>query len=456
MTSDRSDDSRRTRAALAELLRSAEFARAYTLTVFGAMLGTHLIERLMGPIALRTIIAGLAVIGVAVLAARREEISFVRLVPTSLVLLVAWAGASVFWSSDGLVSFGRWVAFVGVAVLAVAIGHVRDTLQTVRAFADVARVALWVSLALEIFSGILIDTPLRIIGIQGNIAQWGPIQGVFGTRNMLGIVAVLALITFLVEWRTHSVRPALSGTSIALAVVLALLSASPTVFILAASVGAATVALIIVRAVPAPRRAAVQWALGGLVATAGVVLWVQRTRILQLLGATDDLSMRSSLWTLANFYVRMRPVQGWGFFGPWELTEQPYATINMLLRQRHTTGLNAFVDVLLQLGWVGIVLFVAFAGLALVRAWLDASERRAVVYAWTPLTLVALGVTSLFESVALYGTGWLLLVVCAVRAGHSRSWRERLDAVGSRGPDGGGGAAGLGPGPAPGTDRPAG
>ncbi|RLK47746.1 O-antigen ligase family protein [Microbacterium telephonicum] len=429
-------ESRPPRDALRELLRSAEFARAYTLTVIGAMLGTHLIERLMGQTALRTVIAGLAVIGVAVIVARREEISFVRLVPTSLVLLVAWAGASVFWSSDAATSLGRWIAMVGVAVLAVTIGHVRDTLQTVRAFADVARVALWLSLGLEVVSGILIDTPLKIIGIQGNIAQWGPIQGIFGTRNMLGIVAVLALITFLVEWRTHSVRPAVSYLSIALATALALLSASPTVYILAASVGAATVALIIVRAVPARSRAGVQWGLAGLVATVGVVLWVQRSRILELLGATDDLAMRNSLWTLANFYVRMKPVQGWGFFGPWELTEQPFTTINMLLRQRHTTGLNAFVDVLVQLGWVGIVLFVAFAGMALVRSWLDAGERRSVVYAWTPLTLVALGVTSLFESVALYGTGWLLLVVCAVRAGQSRSWRERLDAIGTQRPPG--------------------
>ncbi len=432
MTAGQGDDVRGARAELADILRSAEFARAYTLTVFAAMLGTHLVERLMGQVALRSVIAGLAVIGVAIIVARREEISFVRLVPTTLVLLVAWAGASIFWSSDAFTSIGRWIAFVGVAILAITIGHVRDTLQTVRAFADVARVALWVSLALEVFSGILIDTPLRIIGIQGNITQWGPLQGIFGTRNMLGIIAVLALITFLVEWRTHAVRPALSYASIGLAVVLALFSASPTVFILAASTGTATVALTIVRSVPAHRRAAVQWSLAGLVAAAGVVLWVQRSRILDFLGATDDLAMRNGLWTLANFYVRMRPVQGWGFFGPWELSEQPFATINILLQQRHTTALNAFVDVLVQLGWVGIVLFVAFAGVAFVRSWLDASERRSVVYAWTPLTIVALGVTSLFESVALYGTGWLLLVVCAVRAGQSRSWRERLDAVGLR------------------------
>ena len=40
----------------------------------------------------------------------------------------------------------------------------------------------------------------------------------------------------------------------------------------------------------------------------------------------------------------------------------------------------------------------------------------------------------MFESFTLFGFGWLLLVLCAVRAGQSRSWRERIDAI-DEGPD---------------------
>ena len=82
---------------------------------------------------------------------------------------------------------------------------------------------------------------------------------------------------------------------------------------------------------------------------------------------------------------------------------------------------------LLQLGWIGLLLFLALAGVAFVRSWLVASERRSIIYAWTPLILVALLVDSMFESFTLSGFGWLLLVLCAVRAGQSRSWRERMD-----------------------------
>lgn len=412
--------------SLARLLSSAEFARALTFAVLSTLVGSHLIEAVAGTVTLRTIIAGLCVVSASVLIVRRDEISLLRLVPTTLLMLVAWAFASAFWSTDAATSFWRWVAMIAIAFLAVTIGHVRDTLQTVRSLGDVLRAALTLSLVLEILAGIIFDQPIRFLGIQGNIASLGPVQGIFGTRNMLGFIAVVALITFAVEMRTHSVRPGLTVYSLSLATGLGLLSASPTVLVLAVVVGIATAALWIVRSVRPARRTTVQWTLAGLVGAASAVLYLLRTRIIDLLGASDDLSMRTDLWSIAHYYSGWRPVQGWGWFGPWDTAEQPFASINQLLRQHHTTALNAYVDVQLQLGWAGLLLLCALGGMALVRSWVDASQRRSVVYAWPPLTLIALATASAFESFALYGVGWMLLVLCAVRAGQSRGWRERL------------------------------
>ena len=160
--------------------------------------------------------------------------------------------------------------------------------------------------------------------------------------------------------------------------------------------------------------------------------YAARHPIIALLGAGSDFDMRVTLWNTMVDYLRSKPVQGWGWFGAWNPAEFPFSAINYTLRTSHATGLNAYFDVLLQLGWIGLVLFAAMAGVALVRSWLDASERRSVIYAWTPLMLVALLVDSMFESFTLSGFGWLLLVLCAVRAGQSRSWRERIGA--SEGP----------------------
>ena len=405
------------------LLASATLARAYTLTVLGAVFSSFAIERIAGRVTYVTIVVGLCVLGLGILISRHREISLLRLVPTTLVVFVAWTLVSVFWSFDRGGSFLGWISTAALAFLAVAIGHIRDTLQTVRALGDVLRWLLSISLGVEILAGVLLDTSVRFLGIQGNLASFGPVQGIFGTRNTLGFVAVLALITFLIEYRTQSVRPGVSMFSVILAGSMAALSDSPTVAVLAVAVGLAVGALALVRHARPERRSALQVSLGAIVVVGLVVGYVARHPIIGFLGAGTDFSMRVDLWNEMTEYLRSRPVQGWGWFGPWNTAEFPFSQINYALKTTHATGLNAYFDVLLQLGWAGLLLFTAFAGIALVRSWVDASERRSVVYAWTPLILVALLVDSMFESFTLAGFGWMLLVICAVRAGQSRSWR---------------------------------
>ncbi|MBN9187520.1 MAG: O-antigen ligase family protein [Microbacterium sp.] len=416
---------------LAELLRSASMARAYTLTTFGAVLGSSAIEWLAGLVTYATVVAGLCVIGAAMLVARRREIRFLRLVPVTLLVFAAWAGASIFWTTSRSHTALSWLSLVAVAFLAIVVGHVRDTLQTARALGDVMRWLLSISLGLEIVIGILLQSPLPLLGIQGNIARFGPVQGIFGTRNLLGLVAVLALITFVVEWRTNSVRPGLALYSVAVGGTLAVLSDSPTVLVLAAAVGLATAVLALVRHARPQNRNALQWALAAVVAIGITVGYLMRHQLIAWIGAGTDFSIRTDLWRELSYYVRFYPVQGFGFVGPWPQDVFPFAGVNIALDDHYTSALNAYADLVLQVGWVGLILFAAMVGIAMVRSWLVAGERRSVVYVWTPLILVALLVDALFESFALFGLGWLLLVVCLVRAGQSRSWRERMDTISS-------------------------
>jgi exopolysaccharide production protein ExoQ len=412
---------------LANTLSSARFARAYSITVLGAVFSSYLIEHTAGRVTYVTIITGLCAIGVGVMIARRQEVSLVRLAPTTLLIFLVWAFASTFWSTNASQTLLSWVSLAAIALLAIILGHIRDTLQTVRALGDVLRTLLTVSLAVEILSGILLDMPFRFIGVQGNIALLGPVQGIFGTRNMLGFVAVLALITFLIEYRTQSVRVGVSIYSVAIAGTLAALSDSPTVLILALGTGAAVTALALVRHTRPRHRRAVQVGLGAMVVVGIVVGYFARHPIIRQLDAGADAARRVDLWNLMVDLARFHPIEGWGWFGPWPADEFPFNAINLRLEQSHATGLNAYFDVLLQLGWVGLTLFVALCGVALVRAWIIASERRSVIYAWTPLVLVTLMINSMFESFTLAGVGWLMLALCTVRAGQSRSWRESLE-----------------------------
>lgn len=414
---------------MTRLLGSVEMARAFTLTALTAIFGSFAITRMSSTVTLVAIVLTLCAVGVAILVARRAELSALRLAPSSLLAFLALALVSVLWTTDRSDTLVGWLSLLGYAILAVTIGHIRDTLQTVRAIGDVLRALLAVSLGLEILSGILLDMPILFLGIEGNLALGGPVQGIFGTRNMLGFVAVMALITFVIEWRTQSVPAPVATMSISLAAFLALVSASPAVIVLAVGVGAVTAALMIVRHTPAARRDLVQWGLAALVVIALVIAFLFRHPIIRWMGAGSDFSMRADLWNQLLDFVAVQPMQGWGWFGAWPDAEFPFNSLNYLLDEKHASALNAYFDVLLQLGAVGLVLFLVLGGVALVRSWLVASTRRSVVYAWTPLILVTLAIDSVFESFTLVDVGWFMLALCALRAGQTRSWRENIDAA---------------------------
>lgn len=417
------------RRRLARTLASVELARAYTTCALLAVFGSFAIGAFTSSATRDTIIAVLCVIGVAILWVRRDELSPLRVAPSTLLAFLAWTLASSVWSTASTATLKAWAALAGFAVIAVVIGHIRDTLQTVRALGDALRILLAASLIAEIMSGILLDMPFRFLGIQGELANGGPLQGLFGTRNMLGLIAVIAVITFVVEWRSQSLPAAVAIPSVVLAGFLALFSASPTVLVLAAVVGVASVALVMVRQAPPSKRRPLQWAIGAVVIAALITVAVFRQRIVVLLDAGSDFNTRVELWTTLLPYVQQRPAQGWGWFGLWSDDLYPFNSINYFTNDHHGSALNAFFDALLQVGAGGLLLFCLLGGIALVRSWLVASVRRSVVYAWAPLVLVALAVDSVFESFTLTGAGWFLVVLCALRAGQSRSWRENIDAA---------------------------
>jgi len=417
------------RRRLARILASVEFARAYTTCALLAVFGSFAIGAFTSAVTINTIIAALCVIGVGVLWVRREELTPLRIAPSTLLAFLAWTLTSTVWSTAMTSSLKAWAALAGYAVIAVVIGHIRDTLQTVRALGDALRILLSLSLIAEIMSGILLDLPFRFLGIQGMLAHGGPIQGLFGTRNMLGLIAVIAVITFVVEWRSQSLSAEIAIPSVLLAGFLALFSSSPTVLVLAAVVGAASVALVMVRQAPPARRRPLQWSIGAIVLVVLIAAAVFRNGIIALLDAGSDFNTRVALWKTLLPYVQQRPAQGWGWFGLWNDDLYPFNSIDYFSNDHHGSALNAFFDVLLQVGAGGLLLFCLLGGFALVRSWLVASMRRSVVYAWAPLMLVALAVDSMFESFTLVDAGWFLLVLCALRAGQSRSWRENIDAA---------------------------
>lgn len=405
-------------------LSSARFVTALSTATIGAAACSFAIRQTIGWAGLFGILGGLLVLWAIALFSRRGEIEWTGLLPISLMVFVGWAVISVFWSRYQWASLGSATYLLAFTILAVAVALLRDSIQLVRAFGDVLRFALLASLALEIISGLLLDVPIRFLSIAGDLDRLGPLQGIFGARNQLGIVAMVAIVTFVIELRTKSVQRGLGVGSLVLAGAGLLLSQSPVAMGASIVVGLATLALYGLRRTSPERRRFWQFALFGSAVIGIVLAWVFRSRIIELLDGAKELDYRLNLWRRVWDLIPLHSLEGWGWVGAWRLELVPFVGFRSIPGGAPGSAANAFLDVWLQLGIVGLAAFVVLLSLAFVRSWLLAVQRRSVVFTWSALVLLTLALTSLAESSVLVEFGWLTLVVCTVKASRELSWRQ--------------------------------
>lgn len=400
------------------------FSAALSTAIIGAAFFSFLLKNLIGWAGLFAILSGLVVLAGASFLGQREEIEWRGLLPISLLAFVGWSGFSVFLSQYQWSTLGGVVYQLAFAALGVYVALARDFIQIVRITGNVLRYVLTVSLAVEVLSGLLIDTPIHFLGIQGNLDVGGPIQGVLGTRNQLGLVSLIALVTFGTELLTRSVSRQAGILSLILASLSILLSQSPVNLGVLGVLGLASLGLLGLRRVTAESRR--YWLLGlGTAALAAIIAtYIFRARVLHLLGATGDFDYRLRLWNSVLPFIQQNPIEGWGWVGSWPSDIFPFEAIDPTTD--HLSALNAYLDVWFQLGLVGLFAFLGLVGLALVRSWILATQKRSRVFVWPALLLVALLTTGLAESGVLVEWGWLILVVCVVKVAQHLSWRQAL------------------------------
>lgn len=412
-------------AAFAGLLRSPRFSAVLATTGVGIAALSYPLIRLTGWAGYLAALGGLVGLMVVVLMARRAELDR-ELPPLSLLVFLGWAAISVLWSEYQWVTVGGVAYLVGYAFVGVFIAYTRDTIQIVRSWGDVLRVVLGASLAIEIFSGILIDAPIPFLSVQGNIAALGPISGVLQTRNQLGLLALVGAVSFATELRTRSVRPLVGVLSLIGAAACIALTRSAIVIGTAGVVLVAAAVLYGIRRVRPDRRQTWQFVILGVAVVVIIVGWIFRSPIVKAFNAEGALDYRLHLWQKIVALLPGNTIEGWGWTGRWHPDVAPYLALTVDGNRPASSALNAFLDVWFQLGIIGLVIFVGMLGLAFTRSWLLAGRRRSVIYAWPALVLIALLLVSLAESSILVEFGWLTFVVCCVTASRELSWRSAL------------------------------
>lgn len=420
-------ESRRAWYGLAlDIVASAAFRQALTVVIFGLSLATPFVRVVLGwPGELAALIVIVLAAGLS-LAARRGEIEWRGILPVSLLAFFGWTVLSVLWSEYTWASIGGVLYSLAFAFLGAFIALSRDLIQVMRALGDAMRAILLASIVVEIIAGILIDMPLPFLGVTGALAQGGPIQGIAGTRNALGFLAGLAILTFWIEIRTRSVRRIVSIPFMVLAGLIVVFSRSPVTVVVLGVVGLAGLLLVLLRRIPQRARATLQPIILVVAVVGAAVAWVFRVRILNMLDAASDFDARIGVWRSLSRLAELHPVEGWGWVGLWPQEIFPFSSVDLPSGRRAGSALNAFVDTWFQVGLIGLALLVLALGLGFARAWLVASEARSTVNVWPALTLALLGATGLAESYLIAEAGMVLAVAACIAAARKRSWRKAL------------------------------
>ena len=405
-------------------LSHGKFARALSVTILATAFGVHLLRATMGWAGLNTLLVTQIQLVIMMMLARRRMISWSHFIPVSLALFMGWCLLSLLWSTYFQATWTGIAYQIAFAVLGLALAATRDTIQLIRSVGDVLRVYLGLSLVLEIVSGILLDAPIRFLGISGNLAQAGSIQGIFGGRNPLAVISLVALVTFFVEWRTRSVSRKVSVGS--------LMGASLLLFFAGSPVGWAALFVVVVvaailyglRTLSLEMRHTAQFIVLALGLLAIIVAWVSRTAIVAALSAGGVLTYRLDLWREMWSLTKQQLMNGWGWTGLWRPDTYPFRSIDFFTGSTHRSGLNVYLDTWFQVGLVGLVLFLIALGLAFTRGWRLASDKKSEAYVWAPLALTVLIASGFSEGNLLIEWGWLIAVMIMARTSAELSWRR--------------------------------
>ncbi|MFB9309287.1 O-antigen ligase [Agromyces hippuratus] len=385
------------------------------------------------------IVAALVLIGAVVLVAQVKPRWIWRRVPKSTLVFVLLATASIAWS------FYPGASALGVAITlattftAVALVLCLNWTQFVRCLGGALKWVLGLSLAFELWVAIFVGGPLlpnfpdfEVTGeklpmafywSRGLLFDGGPIEGIVASRNLLAMVALLGLVVFGAMLAAGSVR---RGSGIAWIVVAGLvfaLTRSATVILVAVIVLVALGFALWARRVGPDRRRGLYWAAAATLVAAVTALIVFWDRLLDLFGKSEDLTGRFDIWNSVIGLAVERPWFGWGWVGYWVPWVEPFEDLAVRKGVTYLQAHNAWLDVWMQLGIIGVIAFASIVTGALWRSWFLAVDRpmdaagRPLPHsaaALVPLLLlVALIGQSFAESRLLIESGWLLLIAIA-------------------------------------------
>lgn len=407
------------------------------VVLFMALSGTAWIHA-FGETATTVIAIGGGILSLAWWFVARPPVQWQRL-PWFPLWYVLWAVLSLLWSEWPGASALTLLLLLITTLQAHFVGAVLTWREVVRAIASALKWVIGLSIVFELWVSIFVGVPVLpgfvprtepvdpiLYWSRNNLFDGGRIQGILGNANLLGAIALLAIIVFAIRYAARAPRRFMLLIWIALSAYLFFRAASATAYLAAGAALLVLTTVLLMRRARRPGERLKYYIAYAVVAIGGAVaVWLLRDAIFSTLGRDADLTGRETIWATVIEKASERPVTGWGFATPWVVADPNFEGWIIDHGQSVQQAHNMWIDVYFQLGVIGVIL-IALTYLAFVwRGWFFAVDRPRWDLVddrpYSPLsllpTLVAsiLLVQSLAESSPLLLWGWMFVVMFAFK-----------------------------------------
>jgi exopolysaccharide production protein ExoQ len=349
-------------------------------------------------------------------------------IPPVFLAFMAWLGLSFIWSQYQPQTLLTSAMQFGGTLFALFLANQFGWRQLLNVLSNTVRFVLITSLLFELLAAV--TGPIEplfpnyegeppsasYLWSQANLFEGERIQGIVGNANLLAFVAALGIFLFLIELIVTAGKRRIPMASIVLAVTLFVLARSAGMSVAIALITfAALVAILAEGKSFAQRRVVYARALTflGIVIAIGAAFYRQ---LFELLGKSPDASGRFYIWEKVLTLIEDKPVLGWGWTGYWIPGIEPWEGLVVINSVPMYQAHNAYLDVWLQLGLIGLSLFSWVIIQGFVRAWRVAVRHTSPLYLYPLFVLLAILGQSLTESRLLIEISWILLVLVIVKS----------------------------------------
>lgn len=293
--------------------------------------------------------------------------------------LCAFAMLSLLWSQLPGLTFRRSVALTLTVLFGTYFGSRFGLREQLRLLAWAFAICIFFSLLFGAFGlG-------RSVDFGKGVPGW---YGIFDQKNVLGRMMVLSALVFLFWRRVEPDHNRLANAGLLGSVALVALSRSTTAVLVLIML------LVLLPYVRWTARKNARWMVAGMLGLAAAAttsmyyLAAHFQNVTDLLGKDATLTGRIQIWIVSTAMALRRPWLGYGFDSFWLQTQGPTVRIWHVLGWAAPNAHNGFLDLWLQLGALGLGLFLLVFFYYLLRSIRFLRERQgAGMSAWPFLFL---------------------------------------------------------------------